>query len=341
MNSLVISCPKTGFTNISDTFIDDFLGELNEVQVKIYLYLLRSVQGNLDISLTSIEDKFNYSEKDVIRAFKYLEKRRLIKLNTDENKNLKGLSMLDVEKSGLKVAACEDVKKPQVLKTVDFPKKKSYSIKELEKFRNRPEINELLYVSEMYLGRILTQMDIESIFYIINDLNFSSELTEYLIEYCANNDNKKMPYIEELAGIWAKAGISSIDEAKEYVSKLPKETGAVFKAFGIEKRKPLDTELSYIRKWVNEYGFSSDILAAACERTIMNIQKPAFQYADTILKNWKKENIRSLEDIERLEKERSKKLENTAKKVKKPGKKSSSSSKSGIDYDLIAQELLN
>ncbi|MCR5735106.1 MAG: DnaD domain protein [Lachnospiraceae bacterium] len=375
MDNLVVSCEHPGFTNVSDAFIDDILGSLNESQVKIYLYLLRSVQGNIEISMTSIEDKFNYSEKDVIRAFKYLEKNRLIKINTDDNKNLRGLSLLEpVSSSGkesepgsvsesesvsaavngsepesssgksAKSAACREKGDPVSVKDAEFPKKASFSFDELENFKARPEICELLYVSETYLKRMLNETDVSSILYMNSVLGFPPALIEYLIEYCANSNKVKMSYIEKVALTWAREGIKSVEEAKKRTSDVPSETYEVLKAFGIKRRKPCDPETAYVKKWLNEYGFSLDIILLACERTIMNIHEPGFEYTDAILSNWKKSGVKSVSDIERLDEERQKEKEkakgSAVKKSPKAGKKTAAKS-SKTDYDALAKELLD
>ena len=46
-----------------------------------------------------------------------------------------------------------------------------------------------------------------------------------------------------------------------------------------------------------------DIILEACSRTIMQIHKPSFEYADGILKSWKTKGVRHLADIERLSNE--------------------------------------
>ena len=40
----------------------------NDAQLKIYLFLIRRWSANLPTSVTDIADKFNYTEKDVLRA---------------------------------------------------------------------------------------------------------------------------------------------------------------------------------------------------------------------------------------------------------------------------------
>ena len=58
----------TDSTVISNRFIDEYMADANDAQLKIYLYLLRTVNARLDTSIGDIADKFNYTEKDVKRA---------------------------------------------------------------------------------------------------------------------------------------------------------------------------------------------------------------------------------------------------------------------------------
>ena len=55
-------------------FIDEYMKDANDAQLKVYLYLLRMMSANLATSVSEIADKFNHTEKDVIRALKYWEK---------------------------------------------------------------------------------------------------------------------------------------------------------------------------------------------------------------------------------------------------------------------------
>ena len=74
-------------------------------------------------------------------------------------------------------------------------------------------------------------------------------------------------------------------------------------AFGIKNRAPAASELTYIRKWNEDYGFSSDIIEEACRRTISATHQPSFEYADSILTKWHDKSVRHLKDIETLDEE--------------------------------------
>ena len=98
----------------------------------------------------------------------------------------------------------------------------------------------------------------------------------------------------------------------------------VLNAYGIKGRGPAASEIAYIRKWSEEYGFALEVILEACDRTMNAIHQPSFDYTDSILKRWKDKNVRQLKDIDavdadyRKEKERAKEL---AKERKRPGKR--------------------
>ena len=72
-------------TNVSNIFIDEYMQDANDAQIKIYLFLLRMMSANLPTSVEALADKFNHTESDVIRALKYWEKKRLISLEYDSS----------------------------------------------------------------------------------------------------------------------------------------------------------------------------------------------------------------------------------------------------------------
>jgi DnaD/phage-associated family protein len=188
-------------------------------------------------------------------------------------------------------------------KVVDFNKtgRKSYTPEELVSFKEKPEISQLLFIAETYLGKTLRPDEVTSILFMYDSYGFSADLIEYLIEYCANNKKKNIKYIEAVADSWAATGITTVEEAKIRTGNIPGEVYEVFKAFGIRGRNPIEPEISYVYKWRNIYGFSIDIICEACNRTIMSINSVSFEYADRILENWKKAGVAAYEDIERAD----------------------------------------
>lgn len=110
-----------------------------------------------------------------------------------------------------------------------------------------------------------------------------------------------MRYIEKVALSWAAEGIDTIAMAKENSMKYNSNTFSIMKAFGISGRNPAAEEKRLINKWYNDYCFDNDIILEACNRTIRAIHSPSFEYADSILSNWKKKNVRKIADITALD----------------------------------------
>ena len=52
-----------GATIVSNRFIDEYMTEANDAQLKVYLYLVRMFNAHLETSLGDIADRFNHTEK--------------------------------------------------------------------------------------------------------------------------------------------------------------------------------------------------------------------------------------------------------------------------------------
>lgn len=297
----------SGATVVSNRFIDLYMGNANDAQIKIYLYLLRCIGGSMPVSIGAIADFFNYTEKDVLRALKYWEKQSLLKLSFNDQKQLLGIRLLPISAEVTEEVPVEPDQQPIMeTKVFKLPAKPNYSSEKLIEFMNKPEISQFLFVAEQYMRKTLNSNEVASFLYMYEQLGFDTNLLEYLVEHCVTNKKKSIHYIETVANSWAANGIRYVDEAREYTANAPAEIYEVFKAFGIKaNRTPLEPELMYVRRW-QSYGFSMDIILEACTRTVMSIHNPSFEYADKILANWNLENVKSLADIEKLDEKRKK-----------------------------------
>ena len=86
-------------TLVSNLFIDRFMTEANDAQLKVYLYLLRCMSAGVSTSVSDMADRFNHTEKDILRALRYWESRGLVVLQFDSARNLTGVCMKTPEAS--------------------------------------------------------------------------------------------------------------------------------------------------------------------------------------------------------------------------------------------------
>lgn len=295
-------------TVVSNIFIDEYMKDANDAQLKIYLYLLRMMNAGLSTSVSDIADQFNHTEKDVVRALKYWEKNRLLTLEYDEAKNLSGIRLLNFARrsgksTGEVVPLAPVVQLPaksEALKEKPDFSKPSYSLDQLKEFKNREETAQILFVAEQYIGKPLSPSEIKTILFFTDRLGFSEDLIDYLIQYCVDKGKKDFRYIEKVALSWAEEGITTPKQAAEFAVKYDKTVYDIMKALG-KSGIPTKMEADFAIKWIKEYGFTSDIILEACNRTVMATDKHRFEYADSILTSWYQKQVHRKADIKALD----------------------------------------
>lgn len=325
-------------TTISNIFIDEYMADANDAQLKIYLFLIRMMNANLPTSITDIADKFNYTEKDVLRALMYWESRQLLSLDFDAAHNLSGIQVLSLENpvevqrtapritpvlSFIRPAArmgCTpsastaasrnampntmtslDAMETGAEKKTDRPigkgvEKPEYSPDELKSFKDNEDIEQLLLVTEQYVGRQLTRSDMETILFFYDRLGFSVDLIDYLVQHCVERGKKDFRYMEKVALAWHEQGIISPKDAQESIKRYDKVVYTIMKSLG-KNTNPAPKELEYINKWTKEYGFLLDVIQEACDKTVMTTDSHRFAYADGILSKWHQAGVHHKSDI--------------------------------------------
>ena len=314
----------TDSTVISNRFIDEYMEAANDAQLKIYLYLIRMMSARLDTSIGDIADKFNYTEKDVVRALKYWEKKRLLLLDYDERKNIIGIHLMDSTTPSVNMsveapsvgmttypsagmAAYPSIAPAMPAYTVPaataipaVPEKPNYTAEQLQAFKSDEDTSRLLFVAEQYLKKPLSTSDMRTILFIMDKLGFSEDLTDYLIQYCVDRGKRDLRYIEKVALSWAGQGITTPKEAAALSGQYDKAVYTIMRALG-RSNTPTKTEVSYIDRWRKLYGFENDVILTACERTVLATDSHRFEYADSILTSWYKAGVHHQSDIKSLD----------------------------------------
>lgn len=335
-------------TVVSNLFIDEYMKDANDAQLKVYLYLLRKMNSRQATSLPDIADKFNHTEKDVIRALKYWEQRQLLDLDFDETgKELTGIHIRNLDAGAVsdKRAVSSFVPVPAPAEapaeaSVSPHAKPAYSADQLREFKSRQDTMQLLGIAEAYIGKPLTPSEIKTILYFSDRLRFSDDLIDYLIQYCVDNGHKSFHYMEKVALEWAEAGITTPEQARESSARYNKTVYTVMKELG-RSGVPTSTEVAYITRWVDEYGFSTDIILEACRRTVLSTDRRRFEYAESILSSWKAQDVRQQSDIARLDATyRQRKKTAPAASPKHSGNSFNQFPQNDYDFNALEQALL-
>ncbi len=324
------------YSAVSNFFIDYYMAEANGEFVKVYLYLVRLLSSGRAVTITDIADHFNLTEKDICRAIRYWVKQNVLRLEYTSDKILTGITMLpldaktakkhnaalfsmleadentDIEKKPVNSVFAKNTEEETggsqneaaaIRESVTVPKRTAYKAAFIEAKKEDEDFGNLLYQTEIYFGKPLTQTDTNILLYIYDKLSFHPDLLEYLVEYCVSIGKKSCRYIEAVALEWYKNGIKTVEDAKAASKNYNSIYVAVLKQLGIPRRVPTPTETAFIDTWYNTYSFNKNIIIEACKRAITtNPHSANFNYVNGILESWHKQNVRKLSDIEELDK---------------------------------------
>ena len=349
-------------TVVSNLFIDEYMRDANDAQLKVYFYLLRMMNARQATSVSDIADKFNHTEKDVLRALKYWQGLKLLDLDYDGEKNLVGIHIHDLSAGNGTCAAADSRKsssfvpapaasasaspqppaapaqEPAPAENISPYRKPSYSADQLKEFKNREDTAQLLFIAESYIGRPLTPPEMKTILYFIDVLHFSDDLIDYLIQYCVDKGKKDFKYIEKVAVNWAEEGITTPSQAQKQACRYDKNVYAVMNGLG-KSGSPAKKELEYINRWIKEYGFSMDVILEACERTVLATDKHRFEYAEGILSSWKKQNVHHKSDISRADNDYRQRQKPAP--APKPANRFNQFAQNSYDFEALEQELIS
>ncbi|WP_058486517.1 DnaD domain protein [Defluviitalea phaphyphila] len=285
-------------TPIPNEFIDFYMPKANGNFVKVYLYGYRfSYSSQHNLTLKEMSEKLDLLESDIIKAFEYWKECGLMEFEWNEDDIIHISYLIPKIKEEKKVTS-ENLKKPVHIQLETRP---NYSPEELTIYMKNPEINRLFKIAERYLGRMLSHNDLKVLYSLYDWLRLPLDVIELLLEHCISNNHRSMRYIEKVGLTWAEEGINTVEKAQARIKTFNTNYREIMKALGLNDRNPAPSEIEYMDRWLNALNIPLEIILEACKRTIIQTQKPSFQYIDSILNNWNKNKVKSIKDIEKLD----------------------------------------
>ena len=282
------SCLSQDVTIISNDFLDRFLPEANGEFIKIYLYLLRVAgSGSDSLSVCSIADRMNCTEKDVERALRYWEREGVLSITGGRDGILTDITFFQqTDKTAGTAPSGEEL--PARSASLDnapngTARYSDISSKRMTELGSREDIRELFFIAQQYIGKPLSRSEMQRICFFYDVLHFSPDLIDYLN--------------------WKEQGISTVREARVAVGNYHREYYDILKALGIDNHHPIEAEIRIMKKWLEKYAFPMELITEACTRTVMGASKPTLNYADSILSKWYSRGVRTPEDVAELDRE--------------------------------------
>lgn len=297
-------------TAVSNIFIDSYLADANDAQIKIYLFLLRAMQAGRATNVSEIADAFNHTEREVKRALTYWEDKGLVRLEYD-GKRLTDITLEDLSgrKTAQKTASAEppeisaqqdDVPADAQEETV--PVRRRYTADEISAFRRDEALAMTLFAAEQYFKRALNPSEIQIILYVYEELGFPADLLDYLLQYTVEHaKGRYAAYMEKTAIAWHAEGVRALEDATSKGGRTDKRVYEIMRALGLSSNQPTPFEIGYFDRWLNEYGFSMEMILEACRKTVFRTQSHRVEYTDGILSDWHAHGAHTPEEVAALD----------------------------------------
>lgn len=205
MEELYESLYGSNVTIISNEFLDKYLADAPAEFIKVFLfYLWKGIKEGYTV--TEVSDELVLTEEEVVKALKYWIRKKLIK---------KECLIYDREEKKVKNEKADNL--------VDFQTKKNELINKNKK--NYEDIeSDLLFQAEKLLGQTMSERQQTLIAKCYNEYGFDEGLIQYLLEYCANKDQRNAKYMAAVAESWYEQKIKTADDAKKFTEGFEKSS---------------------------------------------------------------------------------------------------------------------
>ncbi|MCH5323916.1 MAG: DnaD domain protein [Eubacterium sp.] len=284
--------------------VDKYIKIAGGSSVKVLLYFLRHSGRELDAA--EIAQALYMKEEDVSDAFIFWEQQGLLKNSggeylpaADNSKpdavyeQATFLPLSESKESDLQKAQLA-VTRAAALRSPEFsPSQIADTVKADDK------LNYLFKVCEKLYGRPLKHAEQNALVTITEHIGLPAEVALMLVDYCFLIGKTSPAYMKTAAMDWVEKEVTTLSEAEEYVSKLQTQHNAentVKSLFGLD-RAMSQKEKDFSALWINEWGFSPDVIKAAYDININAKGKCSFPYISKVLENWYEKGISTVEQV--------------------------------------------
>lgn len=292
-----------GDTPIENIFINDYMPMANGTYVKVYLIGYKYAYDRdykIDLNNETIAKHLNIPLEDVLRAWDFWQSKGIIEkivIDKDSSVNYKvkflNLKQLYI-KNNIKLFSTDKYKVVKNKNTTE----------DLIKANKIPEINNMFNKIDDIMGRQTVPMEKQKILSWITDYNMNPDVIEKAFSYGVERKGvRNLNYVEGIVRNWYDEGLTNMEAVMEYFRQRDEKYylyQKIMKALGLDKRPIRDDEIDLIDKWFEEYKFDLDLVLKACEADKNPI--PSIKYVNGILKSWYNKGIKTIDDIEILDK---------------------------------------
>lgn len=258
-------------------FINNCMTSLDEISLKLYIYIKFIAKNNMDFSRADIAKKLGIKVAELEKALDGLESEELILKTVD------GYEILDV--------------KEQEINKIYIPKlepkvSKAKTAVEQKRIAAATAINESFFQGIMSLG---WYVDISTLF---EKYGFDEDVMIALFHECAERKALRKNYVFKVAESWYKGGVKTFEQLEDYLTeqdKLAEVRGKIKSKLRLG-RAFTEYEEAYISDWLGKLNYNFEVIDYAIKKTLSK-GNPSIGYINGILKNWKEQGYNNLAEI--------------------------------------------
>ncbi len=270
---------------VASAFVDKYMAEANATFVKVYLYGLRLCYAvGTKPDNAHIAEALDLLESDVVRAWRYWEKKGVIRRGPEG-----GIEFVDLT-----------METPQPPKVQEKPQYKARDI--AAAVTEDRKMAMLLDFAQNVFGKTLGTAETATLFSFYDWLKLPLEVIMMLLEHCAALEKYSMRYAEKIAIAWADEGIDTIEKAEKHLQNADKRAKLSRKykrMLGISGRDLSDAEYAHILQWTEEMQMPQELIKTAYEKAVLATGQASFPYINAILQSWHKQGIHALSELSR------------------------------------------
>ena len=258
-------------------FVNNCMASLDELGLKVYIYIKFLAKNKMDFSGSEIAKKFGIKVAELDKVFDNLESEELIL------KTIDGYEILDVKEQEI-----NKIYMPRLETKVS----KAKTAVEQKRIAAATAINESFFQGIMSLS---WYADISTLF---EKYGFDEDVMIALFHECAERKALRKNYVFKVAESWYRGGVKTFEQLEDYQNEQDKlmQIKSKIKSKLRLGRTFTEYEEAYIAEWINKLNYSFDEIDYAIKKTLSK-GTPSIGYINGILKNWKENGYNKLAEI--------------------------------------------
>lgn len=163
------------------------------------------------------------------------------------------------------------------------------------------KLSTLIDECQRIMGKMFNIHEVNVLIGLVDYLDLDCDYVMLLLTYCVSHGKKTLHYAEKTAFGFYDSGITTVEalsaelQRRENVASVE---GKIRNLFGLGGRALTTKEKKEISAWINDWGFSFEIIEKAYETTVDATGGASLHYANSVLERWNAEGIRTLEQID-------------------------------------------